>query len=208
MGGIMVFKDRQVAGQKLARVIKEKYPKIKAGLVLALPRGGIIVGDEVARGLNLTLDIIVTRKIGAPLNPEYAVAAVSEHELILSPRENIDNNYIKDEAAKERKEIQRRLKEYRGDRPRIDLENKEVFLVDDGLATGLTMAVAVKEVKLQNPKKIIIAVPVAPPETIANLKSKVDEIIVLNIEPMFFAVGQFYENFPQTTDEEVRKLLK
>jgi len=204
----MVFKDRQVAGQKLARVIKEKYPKIKAGLVLALPRGGIIVGDEVARGLNLTLDIIVTRKIGAPLNPEYAVAAVSEHELILSPRENIDNNYIKDEAAKERKEIQRRLKEYRGDRPRIDLENKEVFLVDDGLATGLTMAVAVKEVKLQNPKKIIIAVPVAPPETIANLKSKVDEIIVLNIEPMFFAVGQFYENFPQTTDEEVRKLLK
>ena len=204
----MVFKDRIEAGKKLAVKLNEKYPQIQNAIVLALPRGGVVVGAEVARVLNLPLDIIVTRKIGAPLNPEYAVAAVSEHEMIPNPHENIDDQYLKMKAEKERQEIQRRMKEYRGRKQKIDLTDKTVFLVDDGLATGLTMAVAIKEVQRQNPSKIIIAVPVAPPQTIDNLKPKVDEIIVLNIEPLFLAVGQFYENFPQTTDEEVIKLLR
>jgi len=204
----MTFKNRQTAGQELARLIKEKYPHVKDGLVLALPRGGVVVASEVAQALDLPLDIIATRKIGAPLNPEYAVAAVSEHKMITSPRENPDNQYLKEEIQKERREIKRRLKEYRGERDKLELKNKTIFLIDDGLATGLTMAVAIAEVRRQNPAKIILAVPVAPPETVEHLKSKADDILILSIEPMFFAVGQFYEDFPQTTDEEVKKLLK
>jgi predicted phosphoribosyltransferase len=202
-----LFRDRQEAGQKLAVALKEKYPAVEDGIILALPRGGVVVGNEVAKALGLPLDIVVTRKIGAPMNPEYAVAAISENELVISERENPDPNYLKTESAKERQEIQRRLKEYRGSKLELDLENKTVFLIDDGLATGLTMAVAIKEVRLQNPAKIIIAVPVAPPETVEKLRPKIDEIIVLNIEPDFFAVSQFYDDFPQVGDNEVKKLL-
>lgn len=202
-----MFRNRQEAGQKLAEEVRRRFPKIEEGIVLALPRGGVILGAEVAKLLGLSLDIIVTRKIGAPMNPEYAIAAVSEHEIIISPREGPDQKYLGRETKRERQEITRRLKEYRGNKPKIDLKNKTIILVDDGLATGLTMEVAVKEVKSQSPQKIMVAVPVAPPETARKLKSQVDEIIVLNIEPMFYAVGQFYENFPQVTDEEVKKLL-
>ena len=192
----------------LAKELQTKYPRIHDGIILALPRGGVVVGEKIAEILNLPLDIIVTRKIGAPLNPEYAVAAVSENEIVLNPREDIDKEYLETETKKERQEIQRRIQEYRGTKPKIELAGKTIFLVDDGLATGLTMAVAIREVRRFNPAKIILAVPVAPPETIEKLRPLVDEVIVLNIEPMFFAVGQFYENFPQTTDEEVIKLLK
>jgi len=203
-----MFRDRIDAGQKLALKLKAKYPKIKNGVVLALPRGGVAIGYEIAQKLNLPFDIIVTRKIGAPLNPEYAVAAVSAHELIVSSRENPDPEYLEGEARKERQEIQRRFKEYRGPKPEIDLKNKTVILVDDGLATGLTMEVALREVREKNPHRIILAVPVAPPETIERLKKIVEEAIVLSIEPMFFAVGQFYDDFSQVSDEEVKNLLK
>jgi len=204
----MIFEDRQDAGKQLAQKLLEKFNRLMKGLVLALPRGGVVVGFEVAKALNLPFDIIVTRKIGAPLNPEYAVAAVSEHELIVSPRENPDPEYLREEVRKERREIQRRLREYRDSKPEIDLKDKTVILVDDGLATGLTMEVAIREVRRQKPAKIILAVPVAPPETIEKLRPFVDELVVLNMEPMFFAVGQFYKNFPQTTDEEVKELLQ
>lgn len=204
----MTFKNRQEAGQKLAAVLKDKYPKLEGGIILALPRGGVVVGVEVAKALRMPFDIIVTRKIGVPLNPEYAVAAVSENQIIDSHQENPEPEYLRDEARKERQEIQRRLKEYRGSKPEIDLKNKTVILVDDGLATGLTMEVAIREVREKNPRRIILAVPVAPPETIERLKKLADEAVVLNIEPMFFAVGQFYEDFPQINDDEVKKLLR
>ncbi len=205
---IKMFKNRKDAGQKLAKKIIEDYPNVGNAIILALPRGGVVVGAEISKILNLPLDIIVTRKIGAPLNPEYAVAAASEHEIILNPRENIDKEYLEMEAKKERQEIQRRLKEYRGGKPEIEIIGKTVILIDDGLATGLTMEVAIQEVRRQNPGKIILAVPVAPPETIEKLRPKVDEVIVLNIEPMFFAVGQSYEIFSQTTDKEVIEFLR
>lgn len=201
------FKNRQEAGQKLAAALKKKYPKLKETIVLTLPRGGVIVGAEISKALNLPLDIIVTRKIGAPFSPEYAIAAVSENEMVTSGRENPDKKYLEDEALKERQEIARRVREYRGSKPEINLKNKTVILVDDGLATGLTMEVAIREVRRKNPRQIILAVPVAPPETIERLKKLADEAVVLNIEPDFFAVGQFYTNFDQTTDEEVIKLL-
>lgn len=203
-----MFRDRMDAGQKLASELKTKYPKIKNGVVLALPRGGVVIGYEIAKKLDCPLDIIVTRKIGAPLNPEYAIAAVSEHEMIVSPRENPDKKYLEEETKKERQEIARRVREYRGDRLEIDLKNKTAIIVDDGLATGLTMIAAIKEIRLSKPAKIIIAVPVAPPETVENLKRIVDDIIVLNTEPLFFAVGQFYEDFAEVSDEDVTKYLR
>ncbi len=202
-----MFKNRSEAGEELAQKLI-LYKNFKNGIILALPRGGVVVADVVRRTLNLPLDIIVTRKIGAPENPEYAVAAVSENELIVSVRENPAEDYLKVEAQKERQEIKRRLNEYRGKAGKLDLQNTTVILIDDGLATGLTMEVAIKAVKSQKPQKIIIAVPVAPPKTIEKLKSQVDDIVVLKSEPLFFAVGQFYENFPEITDEEVKNILK
>jgi len=203
-----LFYDRREAGERLAEELAKKFPQVEKGIVLALPRGGVIVGFEVSRILNLPLDIIVTRKIGAPLNPEYAVAAVGLGSLILNKREKIAPDFMKKEVERERQEIQRRLKEYRGEHAWPKLTSKIVFLVDDGLATGLTMQAAIQEVKLEKPKKIIVAVPVASPEVARELKSMVEEIIVLNQEPLFFAVGQFYQNFSETADEEVKKLLQ
>lgn len=203
-----MFKDRHDAGKKLAAKLLEKYPKTTNGFVLALPRGGVVVGAVVSRILNLPLDIIVTRKIGAPQNPEYAVAAISANRLVLSEREKVDEGYLHHEIQKERQEIQRRMINYRGNRPHPNLQAKTIFLVDDGLATGLTMEVAIEELNLQKPAKIILAVPVAPPETVKKLTNKVSEIIVLKIEPLFFAVGQFYQYFDQVSDGEVKALLK
>lgn len=205
-----MFRDRIEAGKKLAEEIKKKKwdLKKKDSIILGLPRGGVIVAAEISKELNLPLDIIVTRKIGSPLNPEYAIAAVGEHSLVLNPREEIDKIYLDDETKKERAEIRRRLESYRGDKIYPSLKNKKVLLVDDGLATGLTMQAAIEEVRFKKPFKIYLAVPVAPPETIENLKSQVDDYIVLIIESMFFAIGQFYENFEQVSDKEVIGLLK
>lgn len=203
----MKFYDRRQAGQKLAKVISQKFPQIKNGIILALPRGGVVVGSEVAIDLNLPLDIVVTRKIGAPLNSEYAIAAVSSHKIILNKREVIDQEYLKKQTFQERQEILRRMGEYRGHRPYPQLAGKTIILVDDGLATGLTMKAAIEEIKLHKPAKIILAVPVAPPETVAELKKMVDATVILYEEPIFFAVGQFYEHFQQTSDREVKDLL-
>lgn len=202
-----MFRDRIEAGQKLAEKIAASFPLIKKGFILALPRGGVAVASELAERLNLPMDIIVTRKIGAPLNPEYAVAAVSSHQTVLNKRENVDAQYLKEQESRERQEIQRRMKEYRGKRPYPRLRDKTVILVDDGLATGLTMQTAILEVKTYKPLKIILAVPVAPPDTVLQLKTTVDKTIVLQEEPMFFAIGQFYQNFEQVSDEEVKTLL-
>jgi putative phosphoribosyl transferase len=201
----MIFKNRIDAAQKLAELIEKN--DLHEAIVLGLPRGGVIVAKEIARKLNLTMDIVVTRKIGAPFNEEYAIGAVSEHELIMSNNE-YSEQYAQKEILIQREEIKRRTNIYRGDKKLPILKNRTVILADDGLATGLTMLVAVKEVKIYKPQKIIIAVPVAPPETVEKLKSEVDEIIVLNIEPMFFAVGQFYEEFNQVSDDEVMRLLR
>jgi len=204
-----MFRDRIEAGKILAQAIKEKGWSLfrKDSIILALPRGGIIVAAEVAKALDLPLDIIVTRKIGAPLNPEYALAAVGENALVLNPNEVIDEKYIEAESKKERAEIKRRLEEYRGKKEKPELSKKKVILIDDGLATGLTMEVAIQEVKTFNPQKIILAVPVAPPETAEKLSSLVNAQIILKIEPIFFAIGQFYQNFPQVSDEEVKDIL-
>lgn len=204
-----MFYDRKEAGTKLALQIKNLKIKIKKddSVILALPRGGVIVGAEVAKILGLPLDIIVVRKIGHPSNPEYAVAACGLQSEIIG-REPISREYLEKEIEKEREEIRRRLKEYRKDKKKPNLFGKRVILVDDGLATGLTMKAAIEEVKREKPKEIIVAVPVAPAETISQLKEKEVKIICLEVPSPFFAIGNFYQRFEQVTDKEVKEVLK
>jgi putative phosphoribosyl transferase len=188
----------------------EKCKDAKDTIILALPRGGVVVGYEIAKKLNLPLDIVVPRKIGAPGNPEFAIGAVTETgEAILNEEvSGISDEYLKSEAKKEKGEAERRLKLYRGSRPPLDLENKTAVIVDDGLATGLTMRAAIKTAKKLGAKKIIVAVPIAPPETAELIKKESGEIIYLETPLLFGAVGAFYKKFGQTTDEEVIELLK
>ena len=205
----MLFQNRADAGLKLAEKLG-KYAESENTMIIALPRGGVVVGYEVARALNLPLDIVVPRKIGAPGNPEFAIGAITESgEMILNEEVfGISESYLKSEAEKERAEAERRLKLYRGTRPPLDLKNKTVILVDDGLATGLTMRAAIASVKKMKAKKIIVAVPVTPPDAVELIKKEADEIIYLKAPLLFGAVGAFYKEFGQTTDEEVIELLK
>ena len=207
----MIFKDRQEAGRRLISKL-QKY-KSKAGvIVLGLPRGGVVVAFEIAQGLNLPLDLIVTRKIGAPDSPEFAIGAITEKgesvfdETTISIY-GINQKYIDEEIKKEKKEAERRLKVYRGNRPLLNLQGKTAILVDDGVATGLTLRAAIRSVKTKNAKQIIVAVPVIAQDSLEKIKNEVDEIIYLDSPLYFSAVGSFYESFIQTEDEEVVELM-
>lgn len=204
-----MFKNRQEAGEKLAQALQE-YKDATDTIVLALPRGGVVVGFEIARALNLPLDIVVPRKIGAPQNPEYAIGAITETgEAILNEEEvkNIDQVWLKRAMEEERKEALRRLAVYRAGLP-AELQGKTVILVDDGIATGFTMRAAVASVKTRQAMKIIVAVPNGAAESVAKLRQLVDEVVCLETPALYFAVGEFYEEFSQVSDEEVIELLK
>lgn len=205
-----IFKNRQEAGQKLAKAL-EKYQNSKDVIILALPRGGVVVGYEISKALNLPFDIIVTRKIGAPGNPEYAIGAITETgEGVFNQDEIawINKDWLAQEVEKEKKEAQRRIQLYRDNRPAPDFSEKTVILVDDGVATGYTMLVAIKAVKSAKPKKIIVAVPHGASDSLNRIRKEVDEVVVL-LEPTWYgAVGAFYKEFPQNTDEEIIQLLK
>lgn len=208
----MMFKNRTDAGRKLAQAL-EKYKNAANTVILALPRGGVVVGYQVAKKLNLPLDIVVPRKIGAPGNPEFAIGAITETGEGIFDEEtiktyNISKDYIENEIKKEKAEAERRLKLYRGKRPCLVLTGKTVIVLDDGLATGLTMRAAIKTVKARNPRRIVVAIPIGPPDSIEMIKREVDEIIYLDAPFFFGAVGAFYEEFSQTTDEEVIELLE
>jgi len=208
----MIFKDRPEAGRKLAAKLTD-YKGKKDTLILALPRGGVVTGFEIAKALNLPLDIVVPRKIGAPGNEEYAIGAITESgEGIFDQQAiaslNVSQEYLKKIVAQEQTEAQRRLKSYRQERPDLDLKNKTVIIVDDGLATGLTMRAAIKSIKQKKAAKIIVAIPVAAQDSLAVIKKEADDVIYLDAPLYFGAVGAFYENFGQTTDEEVIELMK
>ena len=209
---IVLFKNQISAGEKLAKNLG-KY-KNKDAIILAIPRGGVATGYGLAKKLNLPLDIIVTRKIGAPNNPELAIGAVGETKgsLWLNERliENlkVSQDYLDSEVKVQKLEIKRREKIYRQAKKALDLKAKIVVLVDDGLATGATMIAAIREIRNMEPEKIVVAVPVAPPDTIENLKKEADEVICLQAPSLFFAVGQWYENFKQYSDREVIKLIQ
>ena len=205
-----MFSNRTDAGKQLAK--KLEFVKKENPVILAIPRGGVVVADAVASFLDCKLDIIVSRKIGAPHNPELAIGAVL-HDGSYFPNSDVvkmlkvPQSYIDSEAAEQMKEIQRRLIIYRGS-TYYDLKEKTVVLVDDGLATGATMVVAALWVKKQNPKNIIVAVPVGSRETVQKLSEIVDEVVVLSMPSFFNAVGQFYENFDQVEDSKVQEIMK
>lgn len=208
----MIFRDRVDAGRRLGQAL-QTYANKPDTLVIALPRGGVVIGYKVAMILNLPLDIVCPRKIGAPFNPELAIGAITETgEGILSQdliyELGVSEGFIKTAMEKEKEKAKWRLDLYRKGRPPRDLKKKCVILVDDGLATGSTMKAAIKTVRAEKAKEIILAVPVAPPDTLTQLEKEVDKTICLEAPSAFYAVGQFYEFFDQTSDEEVIHLLE
>jgi len=205
-----LFRDRRQAGEALAAALK--HLKGRDIVVLAIPRGGVVVASEVARRLGAQLDVIVTRKIGAPGQPEYAVGAVTqEGEAILDERVvkmlGIRRDYIEKEAAREAGEVRDRMRRFRGEKPFPSLNGKTVVIVDDGIATGSTVLAAISSVRRQNPTSIVVAVPVGPVETIARLSREADDVVCLETPEPFFAIGDFYSDFAQVEDEEVRRIL-
>jgi putative phosphoribosyl transferase len=202
-----MFRDRVDAGEQLAREL-ERYRDDPAAIVLGIPRGGAVVAAAVARELRLPLDIVVARKIGAPGNPEYAVAAVDEDGGIVRGRlEGVGEEYLARAAAEERAEIERRLREYRGGRAALDVAGKTALLVDDGIATGLTALAAARFLKARGAARVVLAAPVIARDTAAALRRAADELVAVSQPAVFYAVGQFYDSFPQTSDDEVRDLM-
>ncbi|MDD1776104.1 MAG: phosphoribosyltransferase [Candidatus Methanomethylicus sp.] len=210
--GIAIFKDRQEAGRRLAEALVNF--KGKDTIVLAIPRGGVVVAYEIAQVLGAPLDIIIPRKIGAPMNPELAIGAVSQDGTVVLNDDyikylSISHRFIESEVSEQIKEIERRMRLYRPQfKPLPILEGKVVIIVDDGIATGATIKAALKSIRSQKPQELVIAIPVGPEDTINLLKREADQVICLEIPHSFNAVGDFYEDFRQTEDEEVIELLK
>ncbi len=208
----MLFQDRHDAGRRLAAEL-EAYRGRDDVIVLGLPRGGVVVGYEIARALGVRLDTIISRKIGAPGNPEYAIGAVAEGGPVLVDEQVVDlyqipRSYVEEEAQRQRQEIQRRVEAYREGRPLPELRGRTVLLVDDGVATGYTMMAAIEAIKGMAPHELVVAVPVAPPEVADQLRRKVDRLICLATPEPFYAVGRWYVDFEQVTDAEVKAYLE
>ena len=207
----MIFRDRTDAGRKLAARLK-KYAGRTDVLVLALPRGGVPVAYEVAKELGAPLDVFLVRKLGVPGQEELAMGAIASggvrvlNEDVISYL-GIPGEVIDIVAADERTELERRERAYRNGRPPPDVNGRVVILIDDGLATGSTMRAAAAALRAQKPARIVVAVPVAAPETCEQFKSEVDEVICAVTPQPFRGVGLWYRDFSQTTDEEVRELL-
>jgi putative phosphoribosyl transferase len=208
----MRFEDRRDAGRALAEELAPFKGQDNV-IVLGIPRGGVVVGHEVAEALDLPLDVYITRKIGAPHNPELAIGAVaSDGTLILdhqlSNRLGVSQDYIDRESERQKQEIKRRTSEYRGELPDIELKGKVVILTDDGVATGATTLATIQAIRAQEPAKLVLAVPVGPRDTIQRLRREVDELYCLHAPEIFWAVGAFYNVFDQTSDQEVKSLLQ
>jgi putative phosphoribosyl transferase len=217
-----IFKNRIDAGEKLAKRLSwlkqdqlKEERRQQSTVILAIPRGGVIIGDVIASELDAKLDVVVSRKIGAPNNPELAIGAVMPdgsyfiNQKIVNTL-NVSQEYIQMQAHKQVKEIDRRLMSYRGSKEYDnEFEDKIVVLVDDGIATGATMLASAQWIKnKQHCKKLVIAVPVAPNEISDDLNQVADEVIVLYSPSLFEAVGQFYQDFSQVSDNEVKEIMK
>jgi putative phosphoribosyl transferase len=207
----MLFANRREAGRILASLLR-KYADRDDVLVLALPRGGVPVGFEVAHALKAPLDVFIVRKLGVPWHDELAMGAIAtggvrvlNEDVVISLA--LGPEVIDAVAAREEKELARRERLYRGARPAPQVQGRTVILVDDGLATGSTMRAAVAALRKQAPARIVVAVPVAAPETCEEFTTEVDEVVCAATPRMFNGVGRWYEDFSQTTDEEVHDLL-
>jgi predicted phosphoribosyltransferase len=204
-----MFINRTDAGIKLGGALTSF--KGQPVVVYALPRGGVVLGAEVARALDAPLDLIVVRKIGHPESPEYAIGAVTEDgDIVLNPDEaqSLDPDWITAAAEAELREARRRRAVFLQGISRVSAAGKVAILVDDGLATGLTMEAAIRQLRKRHPHKVVVAVPVAAGETVERLRPKVDSMVVLQTPPMLGAIGAFYQNFDQVSDEDVVALMK
>jgi putative phosphoribosyl transferase len=208
MTALRPFANRQAAGRALASELTKRH--LVAPVVLALPRGGVPVAVEIAKSLKAPLDLVLVRKIGVPFQPELAAAAVvdgGEPELVVNEDviglAGVDRDYIDREAKRELAEIERRRQAYLGGRARVPLEGRTLIVVDDGIATGASIRAALKALRRRGPKALILAVPVAPSETVQALRAEVDQLICLTTPEPFFAIGIHYLDFRQLSDQEV-----
>ena len=208
---VLLFHDRKDAGKQLGKALS--FLKGKEGVVvLAIPRGGLPVAREVAAAIGAPLDIVVTRKIGAPGNPELAIGAVTEEgETIrdegLIQMLGVSDEYLTWEAARQVDEIKERERKYRGARAKPDLKGKTVVIVDDGIATGSTIRAAVASVRKREASTVVVATPVGPPDAVSQLEKSVDRVVCLSTPEYLEAIGEFYEEFEQVDDDTVRKIL-
>jgi putative phosphoribosyl transferase len=207
-----IFEDRTAAGRllatELARFASERP------VVLALPRGGVPIGFEIARALDAPLDLVLVRKIGAPFQPELAVGAVvngSSPEIVLNrdvlEHFQVEDSYIAEASRRQLEEIERRRQLYLAGRPKVEVAGRTAIVVDDGIATGATMEAALRATRRREPRRLVLATPVAPPETIDRLRPEVDEVVCLATPESFGAIGAFYRDFRQLCDEDVIRLL-
>ena len=205
-----MFIDRVEAGRQLADALRDHVEGDV--VVLGIPRGGVVVAAEVARGLGCELDVVVPRKIGAPFNPELALGAIATGVQVwdrdLIERLRIPETFLEHEVEAEEAEIERRTAVFRDDLPTVELAGRTAILVDDGIATGSTALAALRWTRSQGAARIVLAVPVAPPETVERFRSEADDVVVLLAPRGFHAVGEWYERFDQTSDEEVVEALR
>jgi predicted phosphoribosyltransferase len=207
-----LYKDRHEAGRRLAQKLA-RYADQQDVIVLGLPRGGVPVAFEVARALDAPLDVFLVRKLGVPGHRELAMGAIASGGISVLNQEvvrglGVSARAIERVAAGEHRELERRERAYRGDKPAPDVRGHTAILVDDGLATGASMKAAVDALRAQDPARIVVAVPVAPPETCAEFENEVDEVICAATPRPFFGVGTWYRDFSQTTDAEVKEFLR
>jgi predicted phosphoribosyltransferase len=202
----MRFKDRKDAANQLIPYLN-KY-RNEQGIVLAVPRGGVPVAYYIAKHYHFPLELLMTKKIGHPSNPEFAIGAVSLEDYIIDERQNISKSYIAEEIKAIRKNLVERYKLFMGDHKPVNFENKVIIIVDDGVATGNTILSSIAMLKKKKPKKIVVAVPVAPPSTAIKIKNAVDDFICPHMPEDFFGVGYHYLDFSEISDEEVIQLLK
>ena len=206
-----MFRDRTDAGEQLATLIRDH--DVQADIVLAVPRGGLPVGRIVADGLGVPLDVVAAKKLGAPGNPELAIGAVASDGTVWLNESLIDDlgigeSYVDGEVERQRAAVAETVERYRADRPALDLAGKRVVIVDDGVATGATTIACLRQIRDAGAEYVVLAVPVAPPDTAERLYCEADEVICVEAPPHFHAVGQFYDSFEQVSDDEAITSLR
>lgn len=204
-----MFVDRHEAGIQLASAL-EKFRGRRDVVVIGIPRGGVVVAWEVARHLQAPLDVVVIKKLGYSGNPELALGATSPDTHYLNPElaESVPKSYIDEELKVKQKEARDRVDILKGSRKPIDLTGKTVIVVDDGVATGASMTMALRVIRKMGPASIVVAVPVAPPDAVRQLRGVADEVVALLQPTAFYAIGQFYSDFEQVSDEEAKRLIE
>ncbi len=210
----IIFEDRREAGRRLAEALTKRKNLTRPVLVLGIPRGGVVIADEVAEAMSAPLDVVIVRKIRAPYQPELGIGAVVDGDNISIINEElvralgVSADYLNSEIACQRKEIDRRLQIYRGDRPAPDVTGKTVIVIDDGIATGYTFRAALEGLRRRNPARLIAAAPVAARSSVDMLGPFADEMICLSTPVSFFSVGTWYRDFDQVEDEEAVAILR